>query len=154
MLGNVLRLFSAAVLGVSAGVMLVGAVVLVPYWRSLGPADFLSWFAANARRMLLVAGPLQSIGMLLAIGAAIASRHDVNARFLAYSAALLAMAVLALYFTYFGKANASFVAATISGDEVAHELARWAVWQWVRTALGLAAFATSLLALTRVSRTG
>ena len=43
----ILRLVAATWLGLSAGAMLAGGALLVPYWRSLPPADFFAWFAAN-----------------------------------------------------------------------------------------------------------
>jgi len=41
--------------------------------------------------------------------------------------------------------NASFAAATIALDQVATELGRWATWHWVRTAIGVGAFALAVL---------
>ena len=135
-------------LGLSAGAMLAEAVLLVPYWRSLPPSDFLRWFAANETRLTAFYGPLEIAGAVLALvaaGASAVGRHR-STRPLAL-AALLAVVVLAMYPLYFEDVNAGFVAGTIDPAAVANELARWSAWQWVRVATGVAAFAAATWAL-------
>ena len=149
-LSSILRLLAAAALGVSAGAILTGAVILVPFWQAVPPADVLTWFAANAQRMLYFYGPLQSAGALLAVGVAVAVILGGSSnRLSAIVAAVLALAVFVPYFLYFQHANASFANATITVADVPRELTRYAQWQWSRTGLSLAAFVASLLALRR-----
>jgi hypothetical protein len=50
-------------------------------------------------------------------------------------------------FLYFRKANASFAAGTIDLNNVENELSRWSLWQWIRTAIGVGAFALALAAV-------
>jgi hypothetical protein len=148
--GEILKVLSAATLGLSVGVMLTGSVVMVPFWRASEPTAFLSWFRDNARALALLAGPLQLGGLVLATAAAvssIAAGSSTPERALTLGAAFFALAVLAQYFLYFQAANASFVASSIQVQDVPAELARWAFWQWVRTGLGITAFVSSLLAL-------
>jgi hypothetical protein len=142
----ILRFLCAAWLGVSAGAMLAGGALLVPYWRTLAPADFFAWFAANAQRMFVFFTALQAPAALLAIAAAIVSvRAQGPDRTLWVVAAVCATAVFVPYFVFFAQANSGFAAATTT--DVPGELARYAAWQWLRIALGLAAFGASLLAL-------
>jgi hypothetical protein len=143
---------AAAALGVSAGAMLTGGVVLVPYWRASVPAEFLAWFGANSQRMVSFYGPLQLLSAFLAIAAAIASiRAGAPDRVPAAVSAILAIAVFVPYFLYFQQANASFASSTIETADVPAELARYALRQWVRIGLGLAAFGASLLALRKAA---
>jgi hypothetical protein len=145
-----LELLAAASLGLSLGVMLTGSFVLVPYWRSLPPTEFLAWFATNAQRMAGLAGAVQLASVVFAVAAALLAGSTGHAdRWLVVIAALLALAVLATYFLYFQQVNASFTTATISLAEVPAELARWAVWQWIRIGFGVGAFVAALLALRR-----
>jgi hypothetical protein len=62
-------------------------------------------------------------------------------------AAVLALVILSTYGLYFRRANASFAEAGITHEALPAELARWAAWHWFRTAIGLVALASSLLAL-------
>jgi len=61
--------------------------------------------------------------------------------------AVLALVILSTYGLYFRRANASFAEASITHEALPVELARWASWHWFRTAFGLVALASSLLAL-------
>jgi uncharacterized membrane protein len=100
--------------------------------------------------MLAFYGPLQFTSALLAVLAAAASAWAGDrSRSFAVVAAVLAVAVFVPYVLYFQKANAAFAAATIAVDQVPAELTRWAMWQWVRATVGVAAFIASVLALRR-----
>ena len=70
LLCKVAQFFCAASLGMFAGSMLTEACVLVPYWRSLAPAEFLAWYGKNGRRLQGFFGPLTIITGLLSIAAA------------------------------------------------------------------------------------
>jgi hypothetical protein len=139
---------ATAVLGISAGAMLAEQMVLVPYWRSLPPADFLRWFAENEPRLVAFYGPLEIAAMTLAVLATLlhALRRRAGIGWLACSM-LLAVAVLALYPAYFREVNARFAAGTIDVAQVPAELVRWSAWQWYRIAAGMGAFLTSVAAL-------
>ena len=146
--GDVLRYLAAAALGIFAGAMLTEAGVLVPYWRSLAPAEFLRWYSANAQRLFAYFSPVTSVSAVLAILAAVASLWQGHpGRWYALTAAVLAVLIVASFFVYFEHANASFAASTIAVDAVPAELARWSVWHNTRTAFSLVALAASLLAI-------
>jgi hypothetical protein len=51
LVSEVARFLSAASLGIFAGAMLTEGLVLVPYWRSLTPAEFFGWYGANDQRL-------------------------------------------------------------------------------------------------------
>ena len=145
---DVLRYLAVASLGIFAGAMLTEAGVLVTFWRSLAPAEFLRWYAANAQRLLAYFSPVTSVSAVLAILAAVASLWQGHpGRWYALAAAVLAVVIVASFFVYFEPVNASFAAATIALDAVPAELARWSAWHNARTVLSLVALAASLLAL-------
>jgi hypothetical protein len=121
-----LQLLSTAALGLFAGAMLTEGLLLVPWWRSLAPGEFLSWYAANGSRLQDYFGPLT------------------------WLAGLLALLAVSSFFVYFGRANASFAAGAVRAADLPAELARWAAWHWVRTGLSLGALASALLSLRRV----
>jgi hypothetical protein len=70
---EVARFLSAASLGLFAGGMLTEGCVLVSYWRSLAPAEFLAWYGANGQRLQDFFGPLTTVTALLSLAAAIVS---------------------------------------------------------------------------------
>lgn len=145
---DILRILSAASLGVFVGAMLTEGLVLVPYWRSLAPDEFFRWYAANDRRLLGFFGPLTSATALLAVAAALASQWEGHSgRWLALVAAALSAVVVSTYFVYFQRVNAGFAAATIGAEVLPAELGRWSSWHWLRTALSGAALAAALLSL-------
>jgi uncharacterized membrane protein len=147
---STVQLVAAICLGVYAGAMLTEGFVLVPWWQSLPPADFLAWYAANDERLLAFFGPLTTwtaVASLLSAALAIATKHP--SRWLTVVAAVLTLAAVASFFVYFEAANASFSAATIAPEAVTGELARWGAWHHSRTLLSIVAFACALLALRR-----
>jgi len=143
-----MRLLAAIALGLSAGAMLAEQMVLVPYWRSLPPADFLRWFAANEPRLVAFYGPLEiaSVALTFLATAVCITRRERGIGRLVL-ASLLAASVLAVYPMYFQAANARFVAGTIDVAGVVAELGRWQRWQWLRVALGVGAFIAAVAAL-------
>lgn len=145
---EIARFLSAASLGLFAGAMLTEGCVLVPYWRSLDPADFLAWYGANGQRLQGFFGPLTTVTALLALAAALISLWQGHSgRWLALLAAIISLVAVSTFFMYFQKANASFAAKTLGLEQVAAELTRWATWHWWRTALSFVGFAAGILSL-------
>lgn len=130
---------AAVALGLSAGAMLAEGALLVPWWRSIPPGAFLDWYHENAERLVAFFGPLEVAAALLALAAAVLARNA----WLVLSAAL-AVAILLAFPVYFQAVNASFATGSIPPDRVAGELARWASYHWVRTAIGIVAFAAAM----------
>jgi len=67
----------------------------------------------------------------------------------AYSAivAVILLAILGIFFYYFKSANASFASGSVRVEDLPAELSRWSNWHWLRTVMGLIAFALSLVVL-------
>jgi hypothetical protein len=145
---GMLLLLSAGSLGLFAGAMLTEGMVLVPYWRSLSPAAFFAWYAANDRRLLRFFGQLTSATALLVVAAAVMALWTGHpAATHAVTSAALMIAVVASFPLYFKRANESFAAASIAPADIAAELARWAAWHWVRTAVSFIALFSAMAAL-------
>lgn len=142
--------FAAAALGVYVGAMLTEGFVLVPYWRSLPPEEFLRWYAANAERLVGFFGPVTAAATLLALAAAgLAFWQGHPGRFAAGLAAAIMVALIVGFFVYFEPANERFAQATVAAADVPAELVTWAAWHHARTALAAVAFAASLVAAWR-----
>lgn len=142
------RSLSAASWGLFAGAMLTEALVLVPYWWSLDPLDFFAWYKVNDKRLLKFFGPLTSITVLLAIATAfICIWQGHSLRWVTLINAIISLLVLFSFFVYFQKANLSFATASLRVEDVATELARWALWHWCRTIFSIVALVLSILSL-------
>jgi hypothetical protein len=132
-----------------AGVMLAIALILGAFWRSLPPADFLIWFAANsgfiARTIPLVVGPT----LLGLAGSILLTWGDASARNLWLSALGCIIALLVLTVAYFFPLNTMFNEGTIAHGDVPGRIDAWLGMHWVRIALALAAAGFGLIAATR-----
>ena len=150
---SIVGVLAACALGLAAGAMLAEGAVLVPWWRSLPAESFLRWYADNGARLFAFFGPLEIVSAGLAVGAgALYARERGAARRLFVVAAVLAATVLGLFPLYFEEVNASFEMGSIPLERVPGELARWALWHWARTVLGLAAFGSAVLGVRAATR--
>ncbi len=145
-------LLATLALGLSAGALITEAGILVPYWRSLQPEEFLSWYRQHASLLVRFFGSLEVVSTLLVVAAALLSGFTgrPGSGLLGLSAGLTLL-VLAAFPLYFQRANASFSAGTIAVDAVARELRRWSSWHWVRTLVAIGAFVAAALALGQAS---
>jgi hypothetical protein len=144
---RILGILAALGLGLSAGALLAEGAVLVPYWRSLPPEEFLRWYKQNADRLLRFFGPLEVIAALLAFAAAGTSALQGLPAAALWVAALLALAVLLMFFVYFRSVNEGFANGSVASADVPEHLGRWSAWHWARTLLGTLSFVAALLAL-------
>ena len=141
----ILNRIAVLLLGHFSGAMLFIAVAMVPYWNSLDPNEFSSWFATNARfigRLMIPLGGLAVIATVLAAAYAHSRRHP-GWRWLGL-AALLALLIAAVYPLYYTSANAALGSQTLGPSEIAAELVRWQTWHWARVAAGIAALYCAL----------
>ena len=149
--GRFLRLLQSltvGVLGVYAGAMLTEGFVLVPYWRSLPPEAFFTWYATNDARLFGYFGPLTIAMAALALATAVvAMRERSPGRWLAVLVAALALVAVAMFPLYFQHVNASFAAGTVPESDLPGELARWDHWHRLRVVLSVVALGLALLGL-------
>lgn len=152
-IARVVAIITVVALGISAGALITEGEVLVPYWQSLPPSDFLSWYHDNAGLLFNFFGPAEIVAAVLALTSALmfAVKRLQGSSWLIVAAAF-AIAVLLAFPLYFKDVNASFAAGTIAVKDVAVELERWATWHWSRTVLALAAFVAAVLGVQPGSR--
>jgi MFS family permease len=143
-------LLACLLLGLLAGGMLVIGVALVSFWKSLSPSAFQAWFASYSHLIGGLMIPLGA-GSVAATAAALLagwSGPAARRRWL-LAAALSAIAAMATYPIFFAGANASFERGGLSDAAARSLLERWAVWHWIRSALGIVGFFAALRALQR-----
>ena len=145
---QLLKLASAASLGLLIGALLAEGAIFVPYWRTLPPPVFFALRKEWGPRLYRFFAPLTIAASFAAIGAAVACWFVERP----YSwptlvCGMLAAALVLIYAAYFKSANARLASAQLNGVELAAELRRWTQWHWARVAIGMLAFAASLLGL-------
>ena len=149
---TVSTVLAVGLLGLSAGALLAEGAVLVPWWRSQKPADFLAWYPENEALLIRFFGPLEVLAFLTAAVAAAATWMATGSPPAGLlTSSVLALAVLAAFPLYFKAANTSFTEGTIAPDGLGAELARWARWHWARTVLATVAFLSAAWAATGIA---
>ena len=139
---------TAVLIGLLAGAMLLIAVAVVPFWRSLPPDEFRRWFFAHSRRIGRMMIPLGGSTALLSIAALVASGS--GARRWSFGAALAATAIGAITLLVNEPANERFAATNdLTDTETVALLQRWVTFHWIRVALGIAGLACAVEAVSR-----
>ena len=115
---------STLMIGLLTGSLLTEAMILVPYWQKMKPADFLKLHGTLGPNLFRFFAPLTTLAVTLGIVTAIIDQGQHLAWTLT---AILCAITLAIFFVYFRKANAGFADHSITEDALGHELRRWAV---------------------------
>ncbi len=146
MIIELLQLLSSLALGLLVGSLLTEAMILVPYWRSMEPREFLSLHSTLGPRLYIYFAPLTILATMLPVFAALIPLV-LGAAFhwLSLAPAIITLIMLAIYFSYFKGANESFKSGSVGVNGLSKELDKWAKWHWLRVILGMAAFIASLL---------
>jgi len=140
------QLISSLVLGLLVGSLLTEAMILVPYWRSMEPKEFLRLHHTLGPRLFTYFAPLTILATIIPVLAAVMPVVvGETYHWLSFVPAMITLVMLVIYMGYFKGANESFKSATVGVEELSEELTKWASWHWLRVVLGMAAFFTSLL---------
>lgn len=148
MIDMMARLLSAGALGILGGALLAEGFLLVPYWRTLPPAEFFALHPSYGPRLFRFFAPLTIAGPILSVLAAMLPLSGTGClRGFSVLAALLACSMVGMYFFFFSGVNALFAARQIRDEDLAATLKRWAIWHGWRVVIALLAFGCSLLAI-------
>jgi hypothetical protein len=136
-----LNILTTLTIGLYAGSLLTEAMILVPYWRRMEPAEFFRLHGSLGPKLFQYYAPLTTSAVVLAVVTAVVT----NAENVAWNiVAGLCLSALGIFFIYFSKANKSFADHSLKDAELAGELKRWASWHWLRTVLIIIALAASI----------
>jgi len=145
---EILQLISSFALGLLVGSLLTEAMILVPYWRTMEPKEFLSLHSTLGPRLFMYFAPLTILATILPVLSAVMPvLLGTTSHWLSVVPAVITLVMLAIYFAYFKGANDSFKSGSVGVDGLSEELTKWAKWHWTRVILGMAAFFTSLLVI-------
>lgn len=129
-----------------AGVMLCIGINLGSYWRSLPPAEFLNWFAAN-NQFVAKSIPLIFMPTLIGIvGSVLMARRDQN--FMLWAVSGLCIVVVAvLTFAYFVPTNMLFASGTMDAADVPAKLNQWITIHYARIGFAMIAAVLGCIAI-------
>lgn len=148
MIIETLQLLSSLALGLLVGSLLTEAMILVPYWRTMEPSEFLRLHGSLGPRLYTYFAPLTILATLLPVSAALLPMIlDATYHWVSLVPAIITLVMLAIYFGFFKGANDSFKTGSVGIDGLSEALVKWASWHWLRVGLGVAAFTASLLVL-------
>jgi len=138
---EILNVLTTTIVGLYAGSLLTEAMILVPFWRRMDPADFFRLHGTMGPSLFRYFAPLTTAAVVFSVTTAILNRLDS----LAWNiTAGFSVTALIIFFVYFKKANQSFADHNLKNEELAGELGRWASWHWLRTVLMIIALGVSI----------
>lgn len=141
-----IEFFTVVMTGLLAGALLTEARILVPYWKTMPPAEFLRLHHTMASSLFGFYAPLTIAGSALPIVTSIlniAFKDPSSAWWLV--SGLCAISLLAFYFGFFKKANQTF--ADTSDATVAEAvLKKWAFLHNLRTLIAVGGFLAAVAA--------
>lgn len=138
---------SAVLLALLAGVMLLDAAALVPFWQSLPPPGVNEWFGRHAWRIDWLTAVIVVLACLAAMGgvAEVWQERDRRVRMTLACVAVLGIAAIGGFFHW----PMSRLLATPDGvpaGRVAPVLWQWSAWEWLRVLLAVAGCAAAISA--------
>ncbi|MBV6756422.1 DUF1772 domain-containing protein [Rhodococcus opacus] len=140
---------AVAVTSAFAGGALLTQTVIVPHWRGMDPAEFLSEFARSGPATGATVFPFEVASVVLLGMTTYSTVTRRQPGRLAWALATTCMVgTFLLLPIYFLDANLALLDPAFPPQAVHAELTAWYRWNWIRTGLGLAAAALSCIALT------
>ncbi|WP_250310676.1 DUF1772 domain-containing protein [Rickettsia endosymbiont of Oedothorax gibbosus] len=143
---KIIELIALITISIFAGGCIVIGLVLVPFWQSMNPADFLSYFSSwsfTIGATMLTIGLIAQCSVILAL---MQNKSGKRRNLWCTSAVSLGMTFV-LFFVYFVKANAGFAHSTIDPLQVVYELKLWELMHWLRVGLILLSTLLAIIAL-------
>ncbi|WP_176832288.1 anthrone oxygenase family protein [Geodermatophilus sp. DSM 45219] len=135
--------------GLLAGGMVLIEVVLLPFWRSVPPAEFRRWFTANAPRIRTLMVPLGAGAAIASVASAVTDAFLARRSPASLTAAAATVGVVAVTVTVSEPANHRFTGGSLTDTETTELLGRWARWHHLRVVLGVVATAAAASAIGR-----
>ncbi len=148
MVGEVLNILSAGILGIFLGAQICEAVLFVPYWKTMSPKEFFELHKSYGKKIYQFFAPLTIAATFVPVlTATYAVTNNIEGYIYSLTMGVLTLMFFSTYYLYFKQANKSFAEASVSHEELPNELNRWGKWHWGRTGLEFVAFIFALLAL-------
>jgi hypothetical protein len=142
---------SIAIFSIFIGSQITEGVLLVPYWKSISPDDFYSYYKQFGPSIGQFYTILTIIAALIPISISIyCKRINSKALKLALISSFFAILFIACFYAYFKGANELFYQASLSDLELKEELVTWNYWHWRRIVLEFISLIFLILTLIKI----
>ena len=102
MIIEILQLISSLALGLLVGSLLTEAMILVPYWRTMEPKDFLNLHSTLGPRLHTYFAPLTILATMLPVFSGVMPVIlGATSHWLSLVPGIITLVMLAIYFGYF-----------------------------------------------------
>lgn len=143
--------------GVFLGAMVLIALAVVSFWKSLEPTVFQAWFGSHSFRLGRVMIPLGATAFVTIVVSLVLCSGGGAAREVKRDLWIATASLVGVVVTYLGfvhPINLQFASETTVAGDIPALLSRWEFWHWVRVVLGTLAFAALIRACEFQARAG
>ena len=146
-----LRYLCISIFSIFIGSQITEGVLLVPYWKSLTPNEFYSYYNQFGPSIGQFYTILTIVAALIPISVSIyCKRIKSNALNLALISSFFAILFIACFYVYFKGTNELFYQASLSDLELKKELITWNYWHWGRIVLEFISLLFLILTLIKI----
>lgn len=151
-MNRILAFTLIAVFSVFVGSQITEGCLLLPYWKSLSPAQFYDYYSKFGSTIGQFYTILTIIAAIIPITV---SAYCLIKKSKALSYAVIstccAIIFVASFYVYFKGANQQFLDASLTGDQLQSELIIWGNWHWGRIVFEILSLSFLMLALKRIA---
>jgi len=139
------------VFSIFLGAQITEGVLLVPYWQSLSPKDFHSYYNSfgpsigGFYTILTIAAALIPVAVVI-----YCERTNSKGLKWAVLSTFFAMLFIASFYIYFKGTNELFYASVLSAEELQAELMTWSQWHWGRVVIECLSLGALIVSLSKL----
>lgn len=143
--------FLTAIFSIFIGSQITEGVLLVPYWQSLSPTDFYSYYKEFGPSIGQFYTVLTISAALIPVCLSIYCKViDSKAIKYALVSSFFAILFVSSFYIYFRSTNELFFQATLSDSALENELVIWSYWHWGRIIIEFASLVFLILTLIKI----
>lgn len=146
-----LQYSSIAIFSIFIGSQITEGVLLVPYWQSLSPTDFHSYYSEFGPSIGKFYTILTITAVIIPLSLSVYCwLKNSNAIKLALISSFFAILFVSTFYIYFKGTNEMFYQGTLSDVELKSELITWAYWHWGRIVIEFISLVFLILSLIKI----
>ncbi len=148
-----LKFLFVAIFSIFIGAQITEGALFVPYWQSLSPTDFNTYYKEFGPSIGKFYTVLTIIAAIIPILLTIYSRRKkYKATRYALVSSIFAILFVACFFLYFHGVNQLFYKVIFTPEDLQNELVRWRNWHWGRVVLEVISLVFLILGLGGVGK--
>ena len=142
---------AVAVFAIFIGAQITEGMLLVPYWQSLSPEQFYSYYSTFGPSIGGFFTVLTLLAALMPVALAVYCKM-INSKGLKWAliSVLFAVLFIASFYFYFKGTNELFYQSELSADALRNELVTWSQWHWGRVVIEFLSLGSMVIALSKL----